>query len=414
MNVLVITTTFPPRGGSSVQRVSKFVKFSRANGVNCFVVTSAYKGKMVDESLSRDVRNQCSISFIDNWTAESFRRAHKVARRFIWQEYPDEFWGWRAGACRESRRICDEHDIDAVLVSYGALSSLLVAKEIATERNLPLVVDVRDLKTKNRFNSTPLWRASARQEQAVYGLELNAFCRADMVTVVSEHYKALLENQFLQPPEKVRVIFNGYDADDFEGTGRSRKEGLRSRPIIRYMGFVTHLPSFESLLRALVLLNTTRSAVGQDEVKLETYGGGNRAQLSEMISRCGAREFASVQEYVEHTEATKLMCEARVLVLLQHAENGVLPAKTFEYIGAGRPVLLLNNQNIELEHLVRNYRLGEVADCGDVEAIAERLEFLISENFSPQSENPVFRREFQARQFADAIAGAVESRKGTT
>ena len=69
------------------------------------------------------------------------------------------------------------------------------------------------------------------------------------------------------------------------------------------------------------------------------------------------------------------MADAAALLLLVHEnEPNALPMRFFEYVGAGRPILLLGGPGHLVARHVTEHRLGRVvADAGELDAILPAL-----------------------------------------
>jgi hypothetical protein len=92
------------------------------------------------------------------------------------------------------------------------------------------------------------------------------------------------------------------------------------------------------------------------------------------------REQVMVMPSIGYRESLAVQAEADVLLLLQRnhpSDEGNLPAKAFEYLGALRPILLLGYERGVLAGMVRERGAGLVAN--EPEPIAAQLETWIGQ-----------------------------------
>jgi glycosyltransferase involved in cell wall biosynthesis len=84
-----------------------------------------------------------------------------------------------------------------------------------------------------------------------------------------------------------------------------------------------------------------------DRIRMDFYGT-NPDHVSPLAQKYGVESLVSVHPPVTHREAVELQQSADILLLMQWndpREQGNVPGKLFEYMGARRPVLLLGLEN---------------------------------------------------------------------
>ncbi|MFZ5965235.1 glycosyltransferase, partial [Thalassococcus sp. BH17M4-6] len=409
---LVITATFPPRGGSSVQRVAKFCKYAKRLGAEPVVITARFDGGLLDETLMRDLPRDLEVHHVTHSMLGSTSLLSRVKRRFARRFLPDEHGAWGRAAYRKARHLAQTGHFDAVFVSYGSPSALRAGIAIGKMLDIPVVTDIRDFKQKDAINRKKIQGFSMVRRLLIGRLERSLFPDVSKFSVVSKSYAQSLSSFYDVRSDRIEVIYNGYDADDFRHHDAPH-EINPGAPVLRYVGFVTHIPSFRNLVAALSKLNDARLVDRQPPVRLEIYGENRASNLQEVINAYPNAEFCAVYGYVPHDEAVRKMLSATALILLQHGEAGVLTGKLFEYIGAARPILLLHNDNYELKALVEEHELGPVAEHdrpGEIKSAIENI--LAGKYVSEISDNVNFQRAFQAEQFLKILNAAVTSKQG--
>jgi glycosyltransferase involved in cell wall biosynthesis len=143
--------------------------------------------------------------------------------------------------------------------------------------------------------------------------------------------------------ERFRVVFNGYDEADFTGLNGSSwpkqfeiiHAGLLSRSYRNPFGFLEVVSELlkKGLLPAALL-------------RISFIGSGSWANSQEFhrgIERLELERIVKIEGRVSHREALERMASAAVLLLMQASDDtrALIPAKAFEYLRIGRPILSL-------------------------------------------------------------------------
>jgi len=407
---LLLTNTFPPRGGSSVQRAAKFAKYAHRNGESPIVITASFSGGLTDPSLVNDLPSELEVHRVTESTLSSASILTRLLRRTGLLRLPDEHAAYGRAATRKACEIAKYKTIGAVFISYGVPSTLIAGIRIAGRLKCPVILDIRDFKRKNAYSSHKIRPSRPLRDFMIKCIEAWAFAKVDYFTVVSQNYKEILSDHYAIPEDRVAVIYNGYDPEDFNHALNSTNT-QHLNPVLRYVGFVTHQPSLENLLVALRAVNELRHRQSKPMVRLEIIGGNNHEALEQIIARHNATEWCTARRYVPHAEAVDLMKSADGLVLLQHAEHGCLTGKFFEYVGAARPILLLDNENHELRSLVKQNDLGVVAPHDDIEHIVASIDTILNMTVCQAGKKlDNFRRDIQTDQFLGVIQKAMKER----
>lgn len=410
LRFFVITATFPPRGGSSVQRVAKFCKYAKRLGAEPVVITARFDRGLLDDTLLQDLPKDLEVHRTAPSMLGSNSLISRVKRRFARKFLPDEHGAWGRAAYRKARRLAETGPFDAVFISYGSPSALRAGIAIGEALDVPIVTDIRDFKQKDAINGKKIQGFSMVRRFLINRLERSLFPNVSVFSVVSKSYAQSLSSFYGVRSDRIEVIYNGYDADDFNSHD-GRQEVDPGALLLRYVGFVTHMPSFRNLIAALSMLNETRLANQRPPVRLEIYGENNASDLQEIIGAYPNAEYCAIYGYVPHSEAVGKMSSATALILLQHGEAGVLTGKLFEYIGAARPILLLHNNNHELRGLIDEHELGPIAEHDRPEEIKLGIDNILAGKYTSDiSDNVHFRRDFQAKQFLQLLNTAVTSK----
>ena len=244
--------------------------------------------------------------------------------------FPDERIGWLPAARREGREIIKTWRPDAIFASAPPYTTLLIGYCLSKATGVPLIVELRDRWSDDPYYPPPRWRAFLER-----WLEQKIIRHATAITTVSEPWADTYRTRHGKP---TAVIYNAFDPADLQGEA---SEGWPDSDVLQimytgiiYPGRRDPTPLFQ--------------AIGGDEelkrrVRVDFYGTDADA-VDPLVQACGIEEVVKVHGRVDHAEALRLQRCSDVVLLMQWddpKEQGNVPGKFFEYLGARRPILVL-------------------------------------------------------------------------
>lgn len=411
--VLIIAYSFPPVGGAGVQRVVKWAKYLPRFGWAASVLTvsnpsvPAFDERLLDEIPASTIIRRAptlepsyavkalvtpdSASADDSSTKRvrtSIGRTIKAGLRRAAMAVlqPDPQILWAPSAVRAGKRLlrCTPHA--AVLATGPPFSSFLVGRRLSRMAGLPLVLDYRDewdlshayLENKRLG---PFARCiQSRMQRRVLG---DAAAVVATTCASADALRALPR----RAGNKLRTtaIYNGFDPEDFPPqefdflpqSADPRDEQDRFRLV--YVGTLWNLTSVAPLVAALERLAGRHPELAR-QLELVTVGRRTAAQDALLDRLTPSPVRLTRRDYTEHAEAIAAMRAADMVCLLLADAPGaerVVPAKLFEYLAAGRPLLAIAPRG-EVHDLVAGYPHSTAALPDDVEgmvcAIARAME----------------------------------------
>ncbi|MEW9920338.1 glycosyltransferase [Marimonas sp. MJW-29] len=385
--------------------MAKFCKYAKRIGAEPVVITAKFEGGLQDETLIDDLPQDLEVHRVA-WSVlgkrNLFSRLWRLVARAI---LPDPHGAWGRAAYRKAIELSRDRNFDAVLVSYGAPSALRSGVKVGKKLALPVIVDIRDFKQKNIINGRRLQSFGRIRQRLLNHLENSIFSKALYISTVSETYREILHSHYHIDYRNISVIYNGYDPEDF-----ADKDTLAptDQQILRYIGYINNFESLSNFANALGNINIKRGHLGKSPVLFEIIGANESRIIRRIFEENGALEWYKVVGYVPHKEAVELACRAAGLVLMPTSEKGVVPGKFCEYLGAKRPILMLNNQNDELRRLISENRIGEIAEYDNVYEIEHGIEKVLDcQGYRKSFSEEMFRRDFQAMEFIRLVERAV-------
>lgn len=444
--VLLVSYFFPPLGGSAVFRVAKTAKYLSDDGWQVRVLTVkeidylAYDNDLINDvpptvevlragsvdpsRISRLMRlglnrlrprgsegdrSRTGAAGIYNLIPGALR-----SRLGMWM-FPDERAGWIPFAVAAALRSHRRAPFNVILSTSPPISAHIVALIVSRLTRAPWVSDFRDA-----WTGSPFYRPLGDwQRRFALGLERRIVLNSARVVVTTRSIGDMLLQQHPEmDPEKLVVIPNGFDAADLEHLDQVRA-GWDGRLVITHAGSLYAARSGELFLKGLARLLAAEPGLRQG-ILIRFIGNVDAATVS-AIDDLGLRDVVEVRGYRPHRECLGDMVGSDVLLLLtseQGEGSSHVPAKLYEYMALGRPVLALAKEG-EVAALVRQAG-GWVADPGNIEAITVALgKVLVSwrrggnwDQIANRHRQVAmgFDRRLLSRQFGQLLSQVIEQR----
>lgn len=392
--VLIVSYTFPPQYDVSARRAAKLCKYLPATGWRPIVLTkdwalgaaaedqrsytitshpeslSALAGVEVvhapyrthDNALRRLHRRlggvygdrQAPPTPAPAWTPRGLARRVLSVAAPVFGDFPDPFRGWIAGAVDTGVDVLRRERVDVVCSLCPPATAHVVASEIARRTGVPWVAQFDDLYSFHLERQRPSWRwySDAKHRSWMRRATLAGAITPAMLDYVRRTYGVDGE-----------VVMVGFDPDESPSVTPVRRDRMR----LAYTGSVypgDQRP--DMLFDALERLHTNGATPG---IEVVFAGTGRDAELKEMLARYpGAARVCSFVGRLPPEAALRLQREADALVLLNctnpSPDEGTLsfPAKAFEYLNAGRPILAMpRDPGAWGDRLLDNTRAGVTA-----------------------------------------------------
>jgi glycosyltransferase involved in cell wall biosynthesis len=354
--VLFLAYYFPPIGGAGAQRPARMVRHLRAQGWEPVVVTGPGAGggrwTPTDDVLARELPADIEVLRVPG--PEPGQVEGRAQR---WLRRPSEWsrW-WVHGAVELGRHVAG---VDLVYCWLSPFETTAAAERLAREHGVPWVADLGDPWALDEMMVYPT-ELHRRLEVARMGRALSTSAGIAMSTVeavqrVRASFPALDGTSVIPVP-------NGFDPDDFTAPVAPRSDGAfrvvhtgylhtalglrhrRSARVRRIVGGAVRGVDF--LTRSHVYLveavDRLRERCPELAGNLEVHLAGVLSPEDERFTgRTGA---VRTHGYLSHDETLDLIRTADLLFLpMQDLPPGrratIVPGKTYEYLGAGRPIL---------------------------------------------------------------------------
>lgn len=407
-NALLLAHDFPPESSPGAARPFRFAKYLPQFGFAAHIVASPCSMRSGEnESLP-----QCDCVFrVPNGqppgSGVSFtsRVAEILQRRLL--PY-NEALPWAAYAAAKGREIIAATPISVLLSTSPPLATHIAALWLKRRYGLKWVADFRDPVLGNPFR--------ARKYSQPYNalLEARLIRNADSVLAVTDVTADAWRTRYPEWSHKIQVIWNGYDP---ESAPSAAPLPARDYKVLAHVGSL-YGGRHPSALLASVDRLISRGRLNPLKVRVRLIGDMELhapwvAKPSFLrLLNAGCLEY--VNQRLPRHEAAKEMAEADYLLLLDLNDLGVgvqVPAKLFDYVLVGRPILAFTTANSPAERILAESGVAHV--CLHQGSPDEQVDEQVAASFdlSTQPTRPSFwfQEQFNAVAQTRALASILES-----
>lgn len=400
--ILIFSYWFPPNNAIGASRGAAMARFFHQHGWGVTVI--AANSAAVPTDFDVDLAG-IEVHRVEDTTATQLRnikldralpmRVFSALLRFF--AFPDVFASTTVRMGKLALQLVNEQgrDFDVVLSSALPFSQHSQAVRVARNVDACLVLDNRDMWACNAYRRR-LPFTDARERE----LEKKIFSSADIVSSISESMSRHYKDSYPELGDKFFAIRNGTDVTKAQAP-REAEQAERQLKIV-YTGIL-----YGGKRDVRPILRAARKASSQ--IVFEFYGSETA-----IVSRL-QEEFPELTIVDRGRVERKVSMEAQLradilLVALGHdaAEKTFLPGKFFEYVGTGRPIVVLADQDFEISQLVDEFELGVATR--DEDRLSRFLQAVSAGDcrHRPMVPEPL-TREYQLRKLESLIESRMKS-----
>jgi glycosyltransferase involved in cell wall biosynthesis len=446
--VLLISLAYPPSSEVGAFRAARFAKCLPACGWEPIVLTASYASSTTlgDESRMQwtnpsaivvrtrpwliargDKKPQRKIAIAGSENNKSDAAANtppaanqsttsisaRVRQALLLPfRLPDKYIWWAVPAFNALRKLARQYKPDVIFCTTPPHSSQLIATAFKAWSGIPVVIDLRD-----PWANTAWGEAHHGRIKATLDRTLERWCvrRADRVILNTPELLAQYQRSYpARWNAKFSAIPNGYDPEV-----RTKIESLvgsatksPDQPIkLCHAGSVYGRRDIRPLIEAVALLNRAGRRVAFEQMGRLNNGG----EVAHCIANNNASDYITILDQQSHEEALRHMAAADILVVVRQNTPLQVPAKVYEMMLFGKPILALDGEGA-IQRMVCDNQLGVVADPVDPVAIAAAIENTIDQIGRPPGEQRAaalrqYDAREQTRQLANVLEAAVESNR---
>jgi glycosyltransferase involved in cell wall biosynthesis len=253
-------------------------------------------------------------------------------------QLPDPYTGWILPGVLSGLAAIRRDKVDCLFSSGPWWTNHLVALMLARITGLPWIAHFRDSWAQGHWVK-PVTPLSIRIEKAMERLVVR---KARAVVCVTDMQIAMLRSANPDvPASKFITVPNGYDEAEWVSPIEAVPDNEKF--VITYAGNLYHGRSPYPLFRAVQSL-IEEQQIAREKISIELLGVCDVAEGSRVmvVARMhGLADCVSTPGVLNKNDTIRHMKNASLLLLLVDEQNYSIPAKTYEYLRAGRPILAL-------------------------------------------------------------------------
>lgn len=342
--VLIVVRDYPPANTPATLRALGLARYLPEFGWEASIVTMRVGANAArDPSLMRLVPDEQKVYRAFGFDSKDWFSIGGRYPRLL--ALPDRNVSWLPAGVVQALRAVRQGGVDVILSSGPPLTAHCIARVVQRITGLPWVADIRDL-----------WDGPPEHARLSHSVEHRLACRllraCDRLTVVTQEMAEGLRRSYdVDVSHKAHILPNGFDEAEFAGLEAPAPGS--GRFTIAHVGYASSAyrnprPFLEALRGCLergdLPKHTQVSFLGADETVRALSGS------------LGLDDVIRVRERVPYLEALREMCAASALLLLQGDEfRHAVPAKAYEYLRSGRPIVALTTPDGESAQLLRPF-----------------------------------------------------------
>jgi glycosyltransferase involved in cell wall biosynthesis len=330
MKILIVTQHFPPERGA-VRRLFEFARFFVRQGNEVSVLTAMpnYPDGIVPEKYRGRMfyrEDMEGVEVFRSWTLPASNRY--PGKRMI------GFIIFLFTSLLNAFRI--KGDFDVVLASTPPVNTPVIGWVISRLKRSKFVIEIRDLQPESSedFGNLNPSLFTRLLKKLMHGL----YRRADRIVAATDGITNYIKKLPDIKDDRVATIKSGF-GEEFaaaDHNGIRRKFGWEEKFLILYSGTLGWAHSLETVIEA------ARQLTDQPDVQFVFVGDGEkRSALEGMVrdyglgnvSFTGAQPLETIPHFLKTSDV--LVESLKEVPITQ----GTFPAKLFEYMASGRPIL---------------------------------------------------------------------------
>ncbi len=371
--VLFITYYWPPSGKASLHWPLKMIKYLPEFGWQPIVLTvNEDTFSANDNSLIKEVPDNLEV--IKTRTFEPFdiykkftgkkkddqliasetisttnkKLSHRIS---IWIRMnlfiPDARIGWYFFARRAGRKLLKTKGINAIISIGPPQTTHLIANNLSKKFNIPHIpvfidpwVDIIYYRNFRRSKIT-LAIDNYLEKKVLYNSTYSIFVTETMKNDYIKKYSFL--------KDKSRVLYWGYNEEDFEGL----PSAIKNEEIIVHAGNIFDFQNIPALWE-----NIKKENDKGRNLKLKFIGTVGPA-IIKSIEAAGISKFTEYAGFLPYKEMLRELNNASYLLVCA-TEPRHVPGKLFEYLRIGKPIIAFGNDNDEVKHILSETHSGMI------------------------------------------------------
>lgn len=387
--ILMIAYHFPPMAGSSgIQRTLRFVQHLPFLGWQPLVLSAhpmAYE--KTGDDLLQDVPTGTVVRRA--FALDTARHLQLAGRYFEWMARPDRWISWKFDAIRAGLQLIEEYKPDLIWSTYPVATAHVIASRLHRKTCVPWVADFRDPMAHDGFPADP------RTWQSYLAIEADAIAHAHTSIFTTPGAARMYQERYPVAADRMVVLQNGYDEESFLRAESTRNPVTKTpkdkaQPwVLLHSGIIYPLERDPTqLFVALGRLKHAGLLVAGD-LCIRFRAAVHEDILKALAKTCDVQDMIELCSAITYQEALAEMMAVDALLVIQASNcNAQIPAKIYEYLRAGKPILGLTDPEGDTATVLHQAGIHSVARLDSADAIAKELMALMAALKDARAELP--------------------------
>ena len=364
----MIAYHYPPmRGSSGIQRTLKFTEYLPRSGWEPIVLSANPRAYV---HTSGDQLGEISRSLIvhRSFALDTSRHLSFKGRYPGLLALPDRWISWWLSAVPAGLRLIRRYRPDVIWSSYPIATAHLIGLTLHRLTGIPWVADQRDPMTDTGYPPDP------RMRRAYLWLEDKIMAHCARLVCTTPGAIRIYQQRYPQV-ENARfcLIENGFDEENF-AAAHTLDSQQDKRFTLLHSGVIYPSERDPCALFAALASLLAAGRIHAHNFQLVLRATGHDDYLHELIARQGIGAIVRLAPPLPYNAALNEMLAADGLLLLQASNcNEQIPAKLYEYLRAGRPILALTDALGDTAATLRAAGIDTIAPLASPERIVTAL-----------------------------------------
>ena len=410
----MIAFHFPPlKGSSGIERTLGFCRHLGSYGWDPLVLTASTKA-YPGTSPERTDAIPGGVRVIRAFARDTARSLSIGGRYPGWTALPDRWISWVLGAVPAGLKAIRDAKPRVIWSTYPLATAHIVGWALHRLTGLPWIADFRDPMVEHDHRTGTVYPDQAPLRNARLWVERRCAARATRAVFCTEGARAIFADRYPRAAARTAVIANGFDEDAFVAaqSGCAVGQAAQGGPVTLVHSGILYptsdrdpRPFLEAVARVL-----TEAPQWRSRLRVILRATGFDGEYAPAIRDLGIGDCVSLASSIPYHDALREMMTATGLLVFQgYTSNPAIPAKVYEYLRAGRPVLGMVDAEGETAALLRNEHAAVLVDITDVAAIARALEGFLRSLDGATAETiehhraALYERKLRARELAQLL-----------
>ncbi len=325
----------------------------------------------VEDSLSQPLGE--TNTFRKGWSPLRWARRQFVACDALFQGHKR----WLLYSVLKLWLFTRRKKVDLIVTSGPPIVCHIAGRLASYFSAAPLILDYRDpwfLHGDEELTSVMLNHPFAQYENS---LARKCAQGSDAIIAASPGIKRHIVERLGASPERVHVVRNGFDGEP--GTAAPIPAGTLTMLFAGSLCWNRNPFPFLEALHGML----EQQRIQRDKVRVRFAGNCDhwkQVPLRPWLAKHHLEDVVEIMPFVDSGTLTQLVAESNVLINFAQGQRRQIPAKSYDYIAAGRDVLVITEDDSDVANLFREAQLGTIVQPGDSHGFAEAIDALYTKH----------------------------------